>query len=98
MLEAFAAVLITSKTPGVPPAAAAEATFDPAGAPGPTNRHLNRSCKQPSDVGRARAQPWRRISPPPANNPEVHYVTRVDELLELALEPAAAAGPAGRVS
>ena len=30
---------------------------------------------------------------------EVHYVTRVDELLELALEPSSAsAAPAGRVS
>ena len=30
---------------------------------------------------------------------EVHYVTRVDELLELALEPASSsAAPAGRVS
>ena len=29
---------------------------------------------------------------------EVHYVTRVDELLELALEPSASAAPAGRVS
>ena len=29
---------------------------------------------------------------------EVHYVTRVDELLELALEPASSAAPSGRVS